>query len=280
MANYTINVVVSGAGGGGGTGSGVSTGTVLTSAVAGAALQDAASKQISVAAKPIEESMQRFAEYVQNNNRGASVTPLKAMPGGGYTATQYMGEFNKTWGTTMSSDIYRFTEPTQVRKQSLFRRALYETMQSNQYGVLDEDTGQYKYDKEQATGVPWRYPIGNAAIVDHAIKNQKRYGALAAAAAYKTIQSSVAVIQHQSGDAYQNQQINNGIKLAGYVGAIAFSGPLAGFVAAGIAVNEIANIVTGSMNYEFDRRLERQEITNTLALAGNASYGRNRGVGI
>lgn len=58
---------------------------------------------------------------------------------------------------------------------------------------------------------------------------------------------------------------------------IAMSGPAAPFVAAGIAVNEIANGIVEGINYRFDRALEGNQIRNMKIVAGDVSYGRRRG---
>ena len=58
---------------------------------------------------------------------------------------------------------------------------------------------------------------------------------------------------------------------------LAMSGPAAPFVAAGIAVNEIANGIVGGINYRFDRALEGDQIRNMKVIAGDMSYGRRRG---
>ena len=45
----------------------------------------------------------------------------------------------------------------------------------------------------------------------------------------------------------------------------------------GIAVNEAVNGIVGLINYNYDRNREGDQIRNTKALAGDASYGRRRG---
>lgn len=67
------------------------------------------------------------------------------------------------------------------------------------------------------------------------------------------------------------------MKAVGYATAIAMSGPAAPLVAAGIAVNEAVNGIVGLINYNYDRNREGDQIRNTKALAGDASYGRRRG---
>lgn len=105
----------------------------------------------------------------------------------------------------------------------------------------------------------------------------KQIKAAGAALAWKTADSMVSVAQHRSGDSHANAQLNNAMKLAGYGTALAMSGPAAPLVAAGIAVNEIANALVQSSNYRFDRRQESNQIRNIQTIAGDVSYGRNRG---
>ena len=109
------------------------------------------------------------------------------------------------------------------------------------------------------------------------VESQRRFKALGSAIAYKTVSSAVAVHQHKSGDSYANAQLNNMVKLAGYGTMLAISGPAAPFVAAGIAVNEIANGIVEGINYRFDRALEGNQIRNMKIIAGDVSYGRRRG---
>ena len=70
------------------------------------------------------------------------------------------------------------------------------------------------------------------------------------------------------------------MKLGGYGILLANSGPAAPFVAAGIVVNEGIQAVLDFSKFQFDRKMEAYEITNNLIIAGNASYGRMRGVGV
>lgn len=109
------------------------------------------------------------------------------------------------------------------------------------------------------------------------VENQRKIKAGASAMAWKTVNSAVQVQQHKSGDSYANAQLSNVMKLAGYGTALAMSGPAAPFVAAGIAVNEIANGIVEGINYRFDRALEGNQIRNMKIVAGDLSYGRRRG---
>lgn len=112
---------------------------------------------------------------------------------------------------------------------------------------------------------------------DFLAKNQGRIKAGASAMAWKIANSAVAIQQHRSGDSYANAQLSNAMKFAGYGTALAMSGPMAPFVAAGIAVNEAFNAVTQVSNYRFDRRQDSNKIQNIQTIAGDVSYGRNRG---
>jgi hypothetical protein len=107
-----------------------------------------------------------------------------------------------------------------------------------------------------------------------------RTRALTSAAMAKTVYATVQYAQHTSGDSYYNQQLSNMMKLGGYGILLANSGPAAPFVAAGIVVNEGIQAVLDFSKFQFDRKMEAYEITNNLIIAGNASYGRMRGVGV
>lgn len=67
------------------------------------------------------------------------------------------------------------------------------------------------------------------------------------------------------------------MKIAGYGAALAMSGPAAPLVAAGIIGNEVINAISAGAQYNYNLKLERQQITNMKAVAGNMSYGRNKG---
>ena len=109
------------------------------------------------------------------------------------------------------------------------------------------------------------------------VENQSKIKAAGSALVWKAADSAVNVAKHRSGDSYANAQLNNAMKVVGYGTAIAMSGPAAPFVAAGIAVNEIANGIVGGINYRFDRALEGDQIRNMKVIAGDMSYGRRRG---
>ena len=269
--NFTINVVVSGAGTGGNAGSGGGDNRDITNS---AVLGGLDKSKLTPPQQVIAKTMSDFASSV---GAGTVVTPLQS-GAGGFTASSYFGQYNRRYGKFEETEQYSFSDPIQIRKQSLFRRAMWQTTSTTTRASLDDETGQYT--GMTPTSAVESFKVGDSLATEHIKANAKRYNALAVSTAYKALQSSVNITQHQSGDAYFNKQINNGLKLAGYASMIAVSGPLAGFVTAGIAINEVGEAVTGLINYNFDRKLERQEITNSLALAGNASYGRNRGVGI
>lgn len=111
----------------------------------------------------------------------------------------------------------------------------------------------------------------------HFTENKARYQALGAMVARQTAAALIDYRQHTSGDAYVNAQLDNQMKLISYGAMIAGSGPLAGFVAAGLFVNEGISGISQAATYNYDRKLERQQITNMQIVAGNTSYGRNRG---
>lgn len=111
-------------------------------------------------------------------------------------------------------------------------------------------------------------------------ENLSRLKALGSATAAKIVYSAVQYAQHTSGDSYYNQQLSNAMRLGGYGLLLVNSGPAAPFVAVGILANESVDAILGVAKYDFDRKIEAYEITNNKMIAGNASYGRNRGVGV
>lgn len=114
-------------------------------------------------------------------------------------------------------------------------------------------------------------------VEDYLAKNQRRIKALGAATALKTAHSAISVANHRSGDVSKVESRNRTVKFMGYGAALAVSGPAAGFVAAGIAVNEVVNTISHRMNYKYDRALEGSKIRNIAASAGDLAYGRRRG---
>lgn len=275
MANYTINVVVSGAGGGGqGSGQQGGAGTSAASAVAGFAVKNLLQSDKSGLTEVAGWAFGGPANLKIPNDTGINAA-LKRFG-------SKMSVEQAKFGNNTFAENGRITEESlafgTIRGATLFRRPSFKGIFMRE-GFEEDPNAPGGLNPIQSEVLIDDITYGNSLLGTHIIENRKRYSALLAATAYKTIQSAVAITQHQSGDAYQNQQINNGLKFAGYASALAFSGPVAPFVAAGIAINETVNAFTGIVNYNFDRKLDRQEITNSLVLAGNASYGRNRGVG-
>ncbi|NLZ45519.1 MAG: hypothetical protein GX896_02390 [Clostridiales bacterium] len=111
----------------------------------------------------------------------------------------------------------------------------------------------------------------------HFTENKARYQALGAMVTRQTAAALIDHRQHTSGDAYVNAQLDNQMKLISYGALIAGSGPLAGFVAAGLVINEGISAISQVAKYNYDRKLERQQISNIQVVAGDISYGRNRG---
>lgn len=109
---------------------------------------------------------------------------------------------------------------------------------------------------------------------------QSRAISLATATAAKAVYATIQYAQHTSGDSYYNQQLSNATRMGGYALLLANSGPAAPFVAAGIVANEGIQAILDNAKFQFDRKIEKYEITNNMVLAGNASYGRMRGVGV
>ena len=112
-------------------------------------------------------------------------------------------------------------------------------------------------------------------IRHHAVKNKKAGAALG----WRIAGGFISDAQYRSGDSYKNAQLNNAMKATSYATAIAMSGPMAPLVAKGILVNELSNAIQSNRNYNWDRKMETVAINNSKAVAGDISYGRNRGVG-
>lgn len=307
--NFTINVVVTGAGGGGtgggtgGTGGGAGTGALAT-AVAGFAgsnlsgLSPRLTGQERAAADLMMGAIREIESEPAIRERTLAVAGIDLLQNktaafplpGGRTRILSSGTGVYPFGrnSISSMDTQWDIGKIQARTKKTFFSA------PNYNAVMDFRKKRKVYgasgnltwaDIEFDTGVIELGNLGETSgftdlVRNHFVPNAKRYGALASAIAYKSLASAVNVMQHQSGDSYYNQQLGNAIKLTQYIGAVALGGPLGGFIAAGIVVNELADAVTGVMNFNFDRKIERTEITNNMIAAGNASYGRMRGVGV
>lgn len=140
--------------------------------------------------------------------------------------------------------------------------------------------GAYYYDKENnwVTVNDINFSSFKGSKLDvHFTENRARYQALGAMVARQTAAALIDYRQHTSGDAYLNAQLDNQIKLISYGAMIAGSGSLAPFVAAGIVINEGVSAISQIAKYNYDRKLEREQISNMQVVAGNISYGRNRG---
>ncbi len=103
--------------------------------------------------------------------------------------------------------------------------------------------------------------------------NQKQIKTAAIAAAWKVANTTVELHNYTSGDSYANTVRSNQMKLASYAAAFAFN-PLIGFAMVG---NEAVNAFVEGKKYDYDRKLERGEITNIIQIAGDISYGKARG---
>lgn len=112
---------------------------------------------------------------------------------------------------------------------------------------------------------------------DYMTTHKTKIKNLGVAAAWKTADALVDRTKYRSGDSYQNRQLDISMKIAGYGAALAMSGAAAPLVAVGIIGNEIINVISDSAQYNYNLKLERQQITNMKAVAGNISYGRDRG---
>ena len=99
---------------------------------------------------------------------------------------------------------------------------------------------------------------------------------LGMAAAWKVAQTSIELKNYKSGNAYENAQRSNNMKVASY-GAVLLATGFNPIVITGIVGNELVGAYSENEKYKYDRKLERIEITNITQIAGNISYGRNRG---
>lgn len=296
--NFTINVVVTNAGGGGtggGTGGGQGGGGDLTSSVVGATIGGAALRERGVVGpRQVAETFaerQANAHILTNQNRKALGWALYGLP----TVGPGKGEFRVSatdWTDLTGEDGIPYSAYDKVygspyrkiRDKSFFRREAYRqdikitTDLKDKFGTIT-DIDVMEFPSIQKFGTS-----GLTDLVDdakrHFVTHQGRYKVLASAIGAKAISQSIAFYQHTSGDNLSNQQLSNAQRLAQYTGAVALSGPLAPWVIAGIAVTEISGLIGDVMRYDFNRKIERNEITNNMIAAGNASYGRMRGVGV
>jgi hypothetical protein len=275
--NFTINVVVSGAAGGAGGGTGGTTNTAATSAVAGFAAGLSQTKDVDKMLAALNSAT--FNEQGGLVSGTSQVTmfdrktgDLKLESKGTVKSGPHVGkpvhrqEHYNLLHTRKQIKPQGFLTPAKVSIAGV-----YKTMPDDfQHGMLPPGL-------QQVTST---FDYGYGKVQEHLIANKDRYKALTTVAIYKAVSSSIAITKHTSGDNHYNQQLSNSMKVATYIGAIALAGPAAPFVVAGIVINEVADMVTGYNTFTFDRKLERQEITNNSILAGNASYGRMRGVGV
>jgi hypothetical protein len=116
-----------------------------------------------------------------------------------------------------------------------------------------------------------------AGVREGVLPNQKQIVGIGVAAAWKTASTALELQAYTSGDSYANARNANMMKAATYGSVLAMSGPAAPLVGALIVANELAGAYTERVKYNYDRKLERAEITNITSIAGDISYGRNRG---
>jgi hypothetical protein len=156
-----------------------------------------------------------------------------------------------------------------------------ESSQVNPSDPLDVATVPFQAELESGINSYLRKGGFNKYSSEQQINAMKSRGlSLSMAIAAKTAYSAIQYAQHTSGDSYYNQQLSNATRFGSYTFLLANSGVAAPFVAAGIVANEGIQAVLDVAKFDFDRKMERYEITNNMITAGNASYGRMRGVGV
>ena len=126
-------------------------------------------------------------------------------------------------------------------------------------------------------GVETTLGFGVRRVKEYAAENKTGLKAIGVAAAYKGVSAAMELQSYTSGDQVANEQRQRAAKIAGYGAAIAMAGPKAPIVAALIIGNEAANAYVDSKKFEYDRKMERSQLTNSEIVLGDISYGRRRG---
>jgi hypothetical protein len=298
--NFTINVVVSGGGTGGGEGGGGGTGGRVQSAVAAAtagSVLNQLGKTSSITpqiAKAFELKQETLLQVLNQSkllgNEGTYQIRARGSEGrfiAGYTSIEDAGDGFKTFkhgtitgGPQFASSPKSFWKPA-FYKQPISAKFYAQMLDPDGNSTkLGEDVGgpigQLKLGYGGTAG--WQDMVDNTR--QHFVKHKRKYGAIVSLTAVKAIQSSVAITKHQSGDSYANQQLDNMVRLATSIGVLTYAAATNPVIAAGLVINEAFNIFTSKANFDFDRKMERYEITNNMIAAGNASYGRMRGIGV
>jgi hypothetical protein len=259
--NFRIDVVVSG-------GAATGTGTSLpVSAAIAASFKGGAN--INQVGRSLEE---KFTNNIMINGQRMSSTNFNPKTG----QASFIKEENIPFGYRTSVAEFNFNDE-KIIKGGIFRHPT--------YGIIGRQTTttqtQYPGDsfdvntESQTVGIVTGK--GFSPVVQ---ANRQRLMSLGSVLAAKTVYSAVQYIQHTSGNSYYNQQLSNAMRFGGYGLLLLNSGPAAPFVAAGIVLNEGVDALLNIGKFEFDRKLENYEITNNLIVAGNASYGRDRGIGV
>lgn len=166
------------------------------------------------------------------------------------------------------SGVYAAGDPSMLKKTS---QGFFKSQYSAGVYIFDEEANQFNIQNINFSS------FKGSQLDVHFTENKARYQALGAMVTRQTAAALIDHRQHTSGDAYVNAQLDNQMKLISYGAMIAGSGPLAGFVAAGIVINEGISAISQVAKYNYDRKLERQQISNIQVVAGDISYGRNRG---
>ena len=126
-------------------------------------------------------------------------------------------------------------------------------------------------------GVETTLGFGVRKVRQYAIQNKTGIKALGAATAYKSVNAAMDLQAYTSGDQVANEQRQRAARVVGYGAAIAMAGPKAPIVAAAIIGNEAINAFVDARKFNYDRKMERSQLTNSEIVLGDISYGRRRG---
>jgi hypothetical protein len=261
--NFRIDVVVSG-GAATGNGSSIPASAAAAAAIAGGFSLNTSGKQF------VANLTGQLAEEISAQE-----------PGGTFNGVydKKSGVYNYSANYSRGQDDYDVTGKIDI-KNAVYNRGLFGMKNARVTAFMEKEKVQndsfYSLEKSPYQGVLSDDPIA----AQNRTQFLQRSKALSSAILAKTVYATIQYAQHTSGDSYYNQQLSNMMKLGGYGILLANSGPAAPFVAAGIVVNEGIQAVLDFSKFQFDRKMEAYEITNNLIIAGNASYGRMRGVGV
>ena len=152
--------------------------------------------------------------------------------------------------------------PIQTQSEALAHKSSSEEERE----LLSQRTGQ-----ETRGETTRKTPLGHGAK-----KYQQQIKGLGIATAWKTANAATDVANYTSGDQVANQQRATAMRMATYGATIAATGfnPV---VIAGIVGNEVINMGMDNYKFNYDRKMERAQLTNSEMVLGDISYGRKRG---